>query len=75
MTGEKLRQKPVFMPVPLRETLRQLSVQTDINTELRAALERLAAVNIVPAWVLFRLRTLIAGIENMEAKDNPQQGW
>ena len=74
MTGEKQRQNPIFMPVPLRETLRQLSVQTDINTTLRAALKRLAAVNSVPAWVLFRLQTLIAGIENMEARGNPQQG-
>jgi len=74
MTGEKLRQKPIFMLLPLRETLRQLSFQTDINTELRAALERLAAVNIVPAWVLFRLRTLIAEVEDMKVKDNPQQG-
>ncbi len=72
MTGEKLRQKPVFMPMHLREPLRQLSVQTDINTTLRAALERLASANIVPAWVLFRLRILIAEVENMG--QNPFQG-
>jgi len=74
MAGGKLRQKPVFMPVPFRETLRQLSVQTEINTTLRTALERLAAANIVPAWVLFRLRALLAGLEHIEAIDNPQQG-
>jgi len=63
--GGKYSQKPIPMPGLLRETLLELSTQANVASSLRITLERLALANTIPAWVLFRLQTLIAEVENM----------
>ncbi len=70
--GGKYSQKPIPMPRLLREILLELSTQANVASSLRITLERLALAHTIPAWVLFRLQTLIAEVENMG--QNPFQG-
>ena len=67
----KNSQKTIPMPVLVRKTLLELSTQVNEIASFRTALERLALANTIPAWVLFRLQTLIAEVGNMKAKDSP----
>jgi len=53
------------MPALLRETLLELSTQAKVAPSLCTTLERLALATTIPAWVLLRLRTLMAEVENM----------
>lgn len=61
----KYSQKPMPMPALLRETLLELSTQAKVAPSLCTTLERLALATTIPAWVLLRLRTLMAEVENM----------
>jgi hypothetical protein len=63
--GRKYNQESIPMPGLLRETLLELCTQANEMPSLRTTLERLALANTLPAWVLIRLQTLIAGVENI----------
>jgi len=65
IVGKKYSQKPIRMPGLLRETLLELCTQASEMPSLRTTLERLALAHTLPAWVLIRLQTLIAGVENL----------
>jgi len=68
----KYSQEPKPMPGLLREALLELCTQANESPSLCITLKRLALTNTIPAWVLFRLQTLIAGVENIG--QNPIQG-
>src|SRR5260221_7619845 len=56
----KYSQKPMPMPGLLRETLLELSTQAKVAPSLCTTLERLTLATTIPAWLLLRLRTLMA---------------
>jgi len=60
------------MPERLRERLLELSTQSNVTPSLGSALEKLASAHLIPAWVLFRLQTLTAEVENIE-QNSPQE--
>lgn len=70
----KQSQKCIPIPASLRDTIRQLSLKADTNPLFFAALERFTIADTVPAWILFRLQTLVAEVENLEAIGSPKQG-
>lgn len=61
-------QKFLLMPMPaeLRERLFELSAQAEGMSSPGPALEKLASAHLIPAWVLFRLQTLVAELESRE---------
>lgn len=63
---------PTPMPERLRERLLELSTQSNVTPSLGSALEKLASAHLIPAWVLFRLQTLTAEVENIE-QNSPQE--
>lgn len=57
----------VPVPANLRERLRNLEAQTGNETMLHHALEKLMAVHAMPEWISYRLRMLLAEVENQES--------
>ena len=70
--GRRDSQETIPMPGSLREALLELCTHANESPSLCITLKRLAIANTIPAWVLFRLRTLLAGVENIG--QNPIQG-
>jgi len=59
-------QAQIAVPVSLREAISQLRTQSIEYPLLYTALDRLARINVMPCWVLYRMRTLMTEIQKKQ---------